>query len=1107
MKLRNALLLLPATLTAAAVFAFPTGYFAPKSSLAEGRWVKVSVDTTGVYQLPDTMLARLGFSDPTHVAVFGRGALPSEGQFVLKDGTVAVDSDLCAVPVLADSTGLLFYGIGREWMDFLPPDPPAEGEEPFVDGYFKRTSNHIYSRRGYYLLTDAAEPLAMDTLSLPPADSVVSTPSYALDYMYLGKPKVYGIKGNGQIYFDTIVTRNQVLNWRLTPPGLIPASPFTLTGDFYTTYTSKGNENAKWSLWIGNREYTFASTSQISTTMANNFTRPVRNSLAPGSQVAMSLQIGSAAVSNAGVDYLGLTYRRTLPAAKGTDGDMSLPAAAGGYARLPLASSYSDARVIEISNPQAPALVPKSADGSPVLAAGSRVTVFDRSEQQRRVRVEGEVRNTDLHSQLVSGADLIILTIPALRLQADRLAQLHRDRDSLRVVVAEVGDVYNEFNSGTPDPMAYRTMVKMAYQNNPGKTHLNLLLFGPMRAEALGIKKDLDYDSFIIAFQDYRCSQDGDAQNINDFLGMMIDTRINHLEFNNVEVGVGVLPVAGEQEAAQIIDKIERYLDYEGYADVSNKVLAVSGTGDNNLHTEGVVRMTTELNNRFNSSLLTTPLVCEAFSKDQITGRFRNLLNSNFTFAFYLGHGSEFKLDKDVNLFSKSEATLMENNVLPFFIFGTCDNTGFDVGNRGLGESMVIDSPNGLIGAILSSRKAYSNQNEQFVKQVLTHLTQTPAGLTIDTMQTIGQVYARAKTAMRNTYENTFQLMCDPALKLHIPLLAANPDNVAEQNFVPGTRVKLTGPVTRRGTSVGIDDFSGMVTAKVLAPARSETCPNLINPASTKHPVITYADEVLATFHGTAADGRFEVDVEIPQSYRLRAGVPTRIAISAYDPVTHRGASGVTTVTIAETAADPGQLDVTAPVVETLEYDQELKEIRFTVSDDRSLNIDNPALNQGFAVTLDGKYYGGVANTLHVEPGTPVKASGTIPCADLARGEHAVSVAISDYAGNEAEQSMSFRIGDELPLLSLEAETLTAGSESLRFMLPEASPQKGRLMVASHEGTTVISLPFEGTEIDCPLEDAEGQRLAPGLYRAWVITDAPAYGSSSPLTFAVLPAE
>lgn len=1106
MKLRNTLLLLPATLTAA-VFAFPTGYFAPKSSLAEGRWVKVSVDSTGVYQLPDTMLARLGFTDPTRVAVFGRGAKPSEGQFVLKNGTVAVDSDLCAVPVLADSTGVFFYGIGPEWMDFLPPEQPAEGEEPFVDGYFKRTVRHIYSKRGYYLLTDAAVPMPMDTLRLPPVGSVVTTPSYALGYQLLGKPKTYGIKGNGQIYFDTIVGAGQVLDWRLTPAGLIPSSPFTLTGDFYTTYISKGNENARWSLWIGNQEYNFASTSQISTVMANNFTGPVRSTLPASSTVAMSLHIASGTVSSAGLDYLGLTYRRTLPVAKGTDGDMSLPVASGSYVSLPLAAAYSEARVLEISDPQAPALVPKDADGRPVLAAGSRVTVFDRNEAHRRVRVEGEVRNTDLHSQLVSGADLIILTIPALRQQADRLAQLHRDRDSLRVVVAEVGDVYNEFNSGTPDPMAYRTMVKMAYQNNPAKAHLDLLLFGPMRAEALGLKKELDYDSFIIAFQDYRCSQDGDAQNINDFLGMMIDTRVNNLEFNNVEVGVGVLPVAGEQEAGQIIDKIERYLDYNGYADVNNKVLAVSGTGDNNLHTEGMVRMTTELNNRFNSSLLTTPLVCEAFSQDQIGARLRTLINSNFCLGFYLGHGSQLKLDREINLFNKSETGLLRNSVLPFFIFGTCDNTGFDTGSRGIGESMVIDSPNGLIGSILSSRKAYSNQNEQFVKQIFTHLTQTPSGLSIDTMQTIGQIYARAKTAMRNTYENTFQLMCDPALKLHIPLLAANPDNAAGQNFVPGTRVKLTGPITRRGTSVGIDDFSGMVTAKVMAPVRSITCPNLINPGSTKHPIITYADEVLATFHGTATDGRFEVDVEIPQTYRLRAGVPTRIAISAYDPVTHRGASGITTVSIAETAADPGQLDVTSPVVENLEYDPELKEIRFTVSDDRSLNIDNPALNQGFAVTLDGKYYDGVANTLQVEPGSPIKASGTIPCSNLGRGDHAVSVAISDYAGNEAEQSMSFRIGDELPLLSLEAETLTAGSESLRFTLHEAYPQKGRLMVASHEGTTVISLPFEGTEIDCPLEDAEGQRLAPGLYRAWVITDAPAYGSSAPLTFAVLPAE
>ena len=80
------------------------------------------------------------------------------------------------------------------------------------------------------LLTDAAAPMPMDTLPFPPADAVVTTPSYALDYMYLGKPKVYGIKGNGQIYFDTIVTRNQVLNWRLTPPGLIPAAKLINAG-------------------------------------------------------------------------------------------------------------------------------------------------------------------------------------------------------------------------------------------------------------------------------------------------------------------------------------------------------------------------------------------------------------------------------------------------------------------------------------------------------------------------------------------------------------------------------------------------------------------------------------------------------------------------------------------------------------------------------------------------------------------------------------------------------------------------------------------------------------------------------------------------------------
>ena len=50
-----------------------TDRYAAHSVLAEGKWIKVKVDQTGIYKLTYAELKAMGFSDPTKVSVHGYG--------------------------------------------------------------------------------------------------------------------------------------------------------------------------------------------------------------------------------------------------------------------------------------------------------------------------------------------------------------------------------------------------------------------------------------------------------------------------------------------------------------------------------------------------------------------------------------------------------------------------------------------------------------------------------------------------------------------------------------------------------------------------------------------------------------------------------------------------------------------------------------------------------------------------------------------------------------------------------------------------------------------------------------------------------------------------
>ena len=53
--------------------AFDLSTYATTSALASGRWVKVSVDHTGMYMISNATLRTMGFNDPSRVVIYGYG--------------------------------------------------------------------------------------------------------------------------------------------------------------------------------------------------------------------------------------------------------------------------------------------------------------------------------------------------------------------------------------------------------------------------------------------------------------------------------------------------------------------------------------------------------------------------------------------------------------------------------------------------------------------------------------------------------------------------------------------------------------------------------------------------------------------------------------------------------------------------------------------------------------------------------------------------------------------------------------------------------------------------------------------------------------------------
>lgn len=102
------ILLTAAILGAVSAGAFPAETYTKSSRLAEGRWIKVRVDQTGMHFIPASTLRSWGFSTPSDVRVYGYGGARISD--LLSASTYA--DDIPPAPAVYTDAGIYFYAVG-----------------------------------------------------------------------------------------------------------------------------------------------------------------------------------------------------------------------------------------------------------------------------------------------------------------------------------------------------------------------------------------------------------------------------------------------------------------------------------------------------------------------------------------------------------------------------------------------------------------------------------------------------------------------------------------------------------------------------------------------------------------------------------------------------------------------------------------------------------------------------------------------------------------------------------------------------------------------------------------------------------------------------------
>ncbi len=1085
------------------------------SVLAEGDWVKVRADKTGVYRIPYSSLEGWGFDDPEKVSVYGNG-----GKLLPESNSESRYDDLQKNAIWHYNDALYFFVEG-----------PTTWEYDSSLDMFVHT-NHNYSDYAYYFLTDKDEDVNNIKASGLQQGESLEIVSYFNDYQLI-EDEQYNLLSSGREWlgdrfnstgslsrsysfsFDNVITDNEADVYVKVVARSTTLSSFSLT---YNDEQISKRTVAR--ITSGDNTGYYARQQKLNTSFY-----PVSDNL------SFTLDYDGESSSIGYLDYFEINVDRQLAL---VDNQLCFRNADfvedGKFVSYQINNTSSNTQVWDVTEPVNAQLVDVVNDGASLnfiydASDLKEFIVFNPDESLYSVEYVDEVENQNIHGE--EAVDYLIVTNETFLDQAERLAQLHQNYYGISTLVVTQEQVFNEFSSGQPDVCAIRDLAKMFYDRAETEEDMPkyMLLFGDGSYDN---KSESDNTNQIITYESEESLHQSYSYVSDDFFCFLDDDEGENLKNEKMDMGIGRFPVNTYDEATVAVDKSESYLYDQTNSIWKTNLTFVADDGNasddiSNIHMSDAEEISSSIEeyypefniNKVYFDAYTRQTTSTGYRYPDVEDEIYKALHNGTLIFNYTGHGGEEGLGHE-HVVSKNLINSWTNiNKLAIFMTATCEFSRYDNNDEtSAGEMVFLNSLGGGIALFTTTRVVYSSQNKKINTSFYNNVfTKDDDGNNLS----FGEIFRLTKNETAASVNKlNFTLLGDPGLHPIYPDLDAITASINDQAVgeVPDT-LKALSQNTIEGyiaeelyldteddilDTLKIEDYDGELYVTVYD--KPETVVTNGNVGNEPFEFTTYTSKI---FYGrsTVSGGEFSSEFVVPKDIRYNYDVGK---ISYYANNGEEEAFGAfNNIVVGGISTDAGS-DIDGPQLEVYLNNRNFKSgdettpaptLLVDLFDENGINTTGAGIGHDIIGVLDGNTSDQITLNSYYTGALDDYQTGYVEyqMSEMETGEHTLKIKAWDIYNNSTETEITFYVNANSSVVMSDAKFYKnpiSGGETGYFYFTHDEPNvtmdvgikvytlDGK--VVSSMSTTVVSLEETISPIEWVASGANGSPLKAGIY-------------------------
>lgn len=648
----------------------------------------------------------------------------------------------------------------------------------------------------------------------------------------------------------------------------------------------------------------------------------------------------------------------------------------------------------------------------------------------------------------LQNVDYLIITVPEMMGQAQRIANYHQSKNNYKVEIVDPTKIYNEFGSGSRDLTAIRDFVTKL--NTPLGRLKYVFILGDA---SFDYKNRIPNNSNIVSSYQSEHSSDYIMSFVTDDYIVMNSPQTATLIQNNLpDVPVGRIPAANVTEAGNMIDKTLAY--YNSLPGQS------SPFGEWRMKADFVVDNDKEdgvgpFHNTMNTSLVNIfeqpgqqdlkeynvrKLYLDAFQAQstsagqrypQVNQAISNDIG-NSLYLFYFGHGGINGWAQE-RVLTTTEIQNSNNfsNVysrFPFVSTITCEFTLWDEpGTSSAGEQFIKLKQGGPAAMITSSRAIGINYGSNFTNVY----TQNIFKIVNDDFETLGNSQLNAKKQQGADINHLkVNFLGDPAMKLSRPKRLLIIDNIDTpvQGLIRGLDfVKIKGHINNPNGTINTT-FNGRVVINIFDKRLNK---KTLNNNGNLAPVLDYTEEgsAIVKASGMAVNGVFTVEFYVPKDINYAVGTGRILGYADNKVIDVFNNQPVQVGDINPNGINDNEPPKVKLYMNNTNFaaggiTNQNPMLLACITDDTGINSTGSGVGHDITVYLDGQiintvvlndYYASGEGNGCLSPSLAdyQKGNVTYPFKNLTVGQHQLTFKVWDINNNSTTTTLNFEVKDE----------------------------------------------------------------------------------------------